>query len=242
MHLIIDLGNTRVKFFVFHENRILHRTFEPIPAWKNTLKKIQKKYPNISNCIISDVNGSITNDLKVSLGSISVFFCSPKLKLPFKTLYKSKKQLGADRIALLSACILDFPNKNVFVIDLGTCITYDFIDKKSLHHGGAISPGLKMRYKALNFFTGGLPLLNPEINDKFLGDSTESSIHTGITNGIITEINEHICYHKKNCKDLIVIFSGGDAQRLSKPFKNKIFADTNFLAKGLNFILVNNLS
>ena len=99
-----------------------------------------------------------------------------------------------------------------------------------------------MRYKALNFFTGGLPLLNPEISDKFIGDSTESSIHTGITNGIITEINEHICYHKKNCEDLIVIFSGGDAQRLSKPFKNKIFADTNFVAKGLNFILVNNLS
>ena len=84
--------------------------------------------------------------------------------------------------------------------------------------------------------------MNPKISNKFLGDSTESSIHIGITNGIITEINEHICYHKKTLRTLSCIFSGGDAQRLSKPFKNKIFADTNFLAKGLNFILVNNLS
>ena len=150
MHLIIDLGNSKIKFFVFQENRILYRAFNPILEWENTLKQIQKKYSTISNCIISDVNGSITNDLKKSLGPISVLFCSSKLKLPFRTLYKPKKQLGADRIALLSACILDYPNKNVFVIDLGTCITYDFIDKKSLHHGGAISPGFQMRYKALN--------------------------------------------------------------------------------------------
>ena len=128
------------------------------------------------------------------------------------------------------------------MIDLGTCITYDFIDKKSLHHGGAISPGFKMRYKSLNLFTGSLPLLNPKISNKFLGDSTKSSIHTGVTKGIIAEINEHIRYHKKNFGDLIVIFSGGDAIRLSKQYKNKIFTDTNFLSKGLNFILISNLS
>ena len=242
MHLVIDLGNSKIKFFVFQESRILYRAFEPVLKWENTLKQIQKKYPTISNCIISDVNGSITNDLKKSLGPISVLFCSSKLKLPFRTLYKPKKQLGADRIALLSACILDYPKKNVFVIDLGTCITYDFIDKKSLHHGGAISPGFKMRYKSLNFYTGSLPLLNPKISKKFLGDSTKSSIHTGVTNGIIAEINEHICYHKNKFEELTVVFSGGDALRLSKPFKNMIFADTNFLAKGLNFILVSNLS
>ena len=99
-----------------------------------------------------------------------------------------------------------------------------------------------MRYKSLNFFTGRLPLFNPIISDKFIGDSTKSSIHAGVINGIIAEINERICYHKKNFKDLIVVFSGGDALRLSKPFKNEIFADTNFLAKGLNSILVSNLS
>tara|TARA_A100001011_G_scaffold400567_1_gene516306 strand:- start:22126 stop:22854 length:729 start_codon:yes stop_codon:yes gene_type:complete len=242
MHLVIDLGNSKIKFFVFQENRILYRAFQPIIEWENTLRQIRKKYPAISNCIISDVNGSITDDLKNSLGLISVLFCSSRLKLPFRTMYKPKKQLGADRIALLSACILDYPNKNVLVIDLGTCITYDLIDNKRLHHGGAISPGFIMRYKSLNFFTGSLPLLNPKISDKFLGDSTKSSIHAGVTNGIIAEINERICYHKKNFKDLIVIFSGGDALRLSKPFKNEIFADTNFLAKGLNSILVSNLS
>ena len=242
MHLVIDLGNSKIKFFVFQENRILYRAFQPIIEWENTLRQIRKKYPAISNCIISDVNGSITDDLKNSLGLISVLFCSSRLKLPFRTMYKPKKQLGADRIALLSACILDYPNKNVLVIDLGTCITYDLIDNKRLHHGGAISPGFIMRYKSLNFFTGSLPLLNPKISDKFLGDSTKSSIHAGVTNGIIAEINERICYHKKNFEDLIVIFSGGDAHRLSKPFKNEIFADTNFLAKGLNFILVSNLS
>ena len=242
MHLVIDLGNSKIKFFVFQADRILYRAFEPIPVWKNILKQIQKKYPTITSCIISDVNGSITNDLKNSLGSISILFCSSKLKLPFRTLYKPKEQLGADRIALLSACILDYPNKNVLVVDLGTCITYDFIDKDSLHHGGAISPGFKMRYKSLNFFTGSLPLLNPKISNKFLGDSTKSSIHIGVTNGIIAEINERIYYHKKKFEALTVIFSGGDSLRLSKPFKNMIFADTNFLAKGLNFILVSNLS
>ena len=102
-----------------------------------------------------------------------------------------------DRIALVAGAVLKFPNKNVLVIDAGTCITYDFIDANNNYYGGAISPGLKMRYKALHEFTEKLPLLEPISIKTKIGNTTENSIHVGIINGVINEIDSTIEQYRK---------------------------------------------
>ena len=240
MQLIIDLGNSRIKYFVFHRDREIDSITVSLEEWKNALNHIQTEHPSLKKCIISDVNGIITNDLKSSLYPIQIIFCSTKLNLPFKTRYQPAKDLGSDRIGLLAACAIEYPKQNTLIIDLGSCITYDFLDIKGIHHGGAISPGFTMRYKAMNSFSGRLPLLKPKSGTTFLGTNTESGIHAGVSMGIFAEINEAINYYEENFKFLNVILTGGDAQRLPKPLKNSIFANTNFLAKGLNFILSSN--
>ena len=242
MNLIIDLGNTRIKYFVFNNGNEIDSTNLNLNDWKIELNRLLDNYPSISRCIISDVNGCITMEIENFLSPLPFIYCSSELKLPFKSRYKPFNQLGSDRIALITSSMIEYPKEDILIIDLGTCITYDILTSNAIHLGGSISPGYLMRYRALNKFSGKLPLLEPEIVYNAIGENTEQAIHSGVTHGIISEIKETVNFYKKEFKFLKVILSGGDAQKLSKPLKNTIFANKNFLAKGLNFILSSNIN
>ena len=152
-------------------------------------------------------------------------------------MYKTPTTLGVDRLALVSASVNKFSSKNVLIIDAGTCITYDFIDNKNNYLGGAISPGVYTRYKSLNNLTAKLPLLKPRTVKNITGNSTKQSIHSGVINGVLFEIEGVIKNYNTKYEDLTVILTGGDSKFLSKQLKNSIFANSNFLLEGLNYIL-----
>ncbi|PCI11679.1 MAG: hypothetical protein COB73_01450 [Flavobacteriaceae bacterium] len=97
-----------------------------------------------------------------------------------------------------------------------------------------------MRYKSLNEFTDKLPLLDPLSPKNIIGKSTEESIHSGIVNGVLAEINSIINQYKEQYKNLTVVLTGGDTNFLSERLKNSIFANPNFLLEGLNMILIYN--
>ena len=145
--------------------------------------------------------------------------------------------MGQDRIGLVSAAFFKFPNENSLIVDIGTCITYDFIDSKNIYHGGAISPGINMRYNSLSKFTANLPLLEHKNVNKIIGSSTVESIHVGVSSGIIGEINEYVNNLQKKYSKLNIIITGGNSMFLLNKIKNAIFADQDFLATGLNNIL-----
>ena len=145
--------------------------------------------------------------------------------------------MGVDRLALVSAFAKAYPKQNGLIIDAGTCITYDFINAEGVYLGGAISPGLRLRYTSLHNLTANLPLLETKEVEQWIGDTTESAIHSGVYNGLIQEIDGVIAQYKDKYEPLVVILTGGDAHILSKRLKNSIFAHSNFLLEGLNYIL-----
>ncbi len=239
MNLIIDVGNTRIKLAVFKNSELIHT--ESINN-KNLIEKaavLIKKFGCI-NAIISSVGSIKKSQIEVIKTEIDLLELNNYTKIPFKSNYATPKTLGVDRIALVSSAILNFPKANVLVIDAGTCITYDFVDKTGLYEGGAISPGIEMRYNSLHKFTNGLPLLKPTYLNELIGNSTESSIHLGIIIGVISEIDSFINQYRKKNKDLTVVLTGGDTNFLSNRLKNSIFANPNFLLEGLNKILTHN--
>jgi type III pantothenate kinase len=126
-----------------------------------------------------------------------------------------------------------YPKQNRLVIDVGTCVTYDFIDQENRYLGGAISPGMVLRYKSLNDYTQNLPLLKRNSSQTFIGNSTENSIHSGVINGLTYEIDGFISQYFHKYRDLTVILTGGDAEFLAKRLKNTIFANSNFLLDSL---------
>lgn len=235
MNLIIDVGNTNVKLAVFQKESIKENYIIKKRSLISTIKKVLKKYPKINNALVSSVGEfDVTTLSELDLDFLKLDF---KTEVPFKNLYETPETLGVDRIALVSASVKHFPESNVLIIDAGTCITYDFINNKNEYLGGAISPGLEVRYKSLNNLTANLPLLDVKIPKKIIGQNTEFSIHSGVVNGILMEIEGVIESYRQNFKDLTVILTGGDAKFLSKQLKSSIFAHSNFLLEGLNYIL-----
>ncbi len=212
-----------------------------VEKFDDMAESLISNYPDIKGLIYSDVSdraGDFFEKLLVQFPVIGVDF---QMQLPFENSYESPNSLGSDRIVLVAAACKDYPNTNVLIIDLGSCITYDFLDADNIYHGGSISPGFEMRYKSLNHYTGNLPLLEVEKSENPMGKNTDQAIHSGIYFGILDEINGRIEYYNNKYDSLTVILTGGDARELPKTLKNSIFAHSNFLAEGMFHLLKLNI-
>jgi type III pantothenate kinase len=234
MILAVDVGNTRIKAAVF-EGDILVESFV---FDKNELEKsIQNslnKYKNISYLVVSSVSDVEKLAFIGFEKEVKIHYVSHRDAFPFVNCYETPRTLGIDRMVLAAGATLLYPNQNRLVIDAGTCVTFDFIDKNDNYLGGAISPGLRLRYEALHHFTAKLPLQTLENPKHFIGKSTSESIHSGVVNGLVFEIEGYLAEIKAQYSKFIIILTGGDAVFLAKRLKNTIFANSNFLLESLN--------
>ncbi len=237
MNLVIDVGNTLVKLGVFDLKDLKHRTTCVKEDFLQTLDEILESFPSIESSIVSSVSNLAERQLSILQERFPTLILNHQTKVPFTNKYATPKTLGIDRIALVSAAAVIYPKRNVLIIDAGTCITYDFLTLENEYLGGAISPGISLRYKSLNTFTEKLPLLDANKPKEVIGNSTPTCMHSGVVNGILYEIDGFIEDFRKKWDNLTVILTGGDAHFLRDSIKNDIFANSNFLLEGLNHIL-----
>ncbi|MBC8296670.1 MAG: type III pantothenate kinase [Flavobacteriaceae bacterium] len=235
MNLALDIGNSFLKAGIFKNNNLINY-YEFNREYYSNIKSILDKTP-ITHSIASNVSESNNKLIELLSNKTNLIKFNSSLKVPFKNCYQTKNTLGKDRIALVSNASKEYPKENVLLIDLGSCITFDFLNSKNEYLGGSISPGLSMRYKSLNSYTANLPLINPKEIDYFIGRNTEDSIHSGIINGIVGELNSAIDKYKSQFKEIRIILTGGDSKFLFNRIKNSIFANSNFLILGLNFLI-----
>lgn len=238
MLLAVDVGNTKIKAAVFEGDDLTEKFYFDKNDTENGLKKIFKKFPEIYCSILSTVGNHDRNLLKTLEASSRLLEVSHKSKFPFANKYATPDTLGVDRMVLSAGAVLKFPGQNRLIIDVGTCITYDFTDSENNYQGGAISPGLRLRYESLHNFTAKLPLLSAEMPLDYIGSSTAGSIHSGVVNGVVCEIEGFIERYNRDYPDLIIILTGGDADFLAKQFKSTIFANSNFLLESLNQLYI----
>lgn len=234
MLLAIDVGNTRIKSAVFELDKMIEYFIYSNEDFSTKIKIILEKYPKIEFIIVASVGNLQKEHFLEFENNAKVFFVTRDLKFPFKNLYETPATLGIDRMVLACGAVLQFPKTNRLIIDAGTCITYDFVDEKDNYLGGAISPGIRLRYEALHNYTAKLPLLKKETPKKIIGNSTVESIHSGVINSIVFEIDGYINYFKSQNANFIIILTGGDAEFLAIRLKNTIFANSNFLLESLN--------
>ncbi len=236
MNLIIDIGNTVAKLAVFDDDNLLevfynsNQTLESLPA-------VCGKYP-LSRAVVATVielNETVENRLK-SL-PVPLLLLDSTTPLPIKNLYETPQTLGYDRIAAVVGAYQNFPGRDILVIDAGTCITYEFIDSLGRYHGGNISPGVQMRFKALHQFTSKLPLISAEGRMTQLGKNTETAIRMGVLQGVEYEMLGYIETMRHKYPELLVFLTGGDEFSFDTNLKSIIFADRFLVLKGLNRIL-----
>jgi type III pantothenate kinase len=239
MNLILDFGNTIQKAALFDQGQLIRlKQFQHISL--PVLRRFVAKYPGIEACILSSVirhPASINNFLEKKFRFIELNDTTP---LPFINSYRTPKELGNDRLAAVAGGAALFPGKDLLVIVAGTCITYNLITSGKEFLGGAISPGLNMRFRALHTFTAKLPLISFKEIDNPVGSDTETSILSGVINGIISEMEGFCLLYRKKYPGLKIILSGGDLKHFDNRLKINIFAIPNIVMLGLGQILTFN--
>ncbi|MGY5355950.1 type III pantothenate kinase [Wenyingzhuangia sp. IMCC45467] len=236
MNLIIDEGNTRIKLAVFKNVQLVDLVITNVKDCKEVIDVLLRKH-GVKSLVVSSVTDEV-NDVIDEVSISNKLFLSHETSLPFTNLYETPKTLGVDRMALVTGAWSKFPYQNSLVIDAGTCVTYDFINKQGEYLGGAISPGLKMRFKSMHSFTKKLPDLDIPLSPvEIIGKTTKQSMESGVLNGMVFEIDGAIAHYQQKFKDVNIILTGGDANSLCKQLKNSIFVNPNFLLEGLNAVL-----
>jgi len=236
--LIIDIGNSRIKTAVFEQDNLLDEgIFEDLAQFA-----IYSKQLVFSQAIISSV--TFTESQLHDLLDFPFLFLGSKTPLPFQNLYATPETLGVDRKAAAIGARTVFQKCPVLAIDLGSCITYDFMDESDSYLGGAITPGLQMRFKAMNQHTARLPLVELEQGEKpnLIGDSTVSCLRSGVFYGIQFEMQGFIQAYQAQYDGLKVIICGGDSKIFESLTKDHIFVIPNLVLRGLNRILTYNVN
>jgi type III pantothenate kinase len=234
MILAVDIGNTRIKAAVFEGDILLENFVFVKNELQKNIQNILKKYKKIADLVVSSVGDVEKQSFLEFENDVKVCFISHEDPFPFVNCYSTPKTLGIDRMILATGATLQFPNQNRLVIDAGTCVTFDFIDENNNYLGGAITPGLRLRYESLHNYTAKLPLLTFENPKGLIGKSTSESIHSGVANGLAYEIDGFIDEYRTRYSNFIIILTGGDTEFLAKRLKNTIFANSNFLLESLN--------
>jgi type III pantothenate kinase len=235
MNLIVDIGNTSTKLAVYE-------------AWKKisvsrineiTCDVIEKELSGlvIKRAIISSVKklpSFITDLIFTNIPFHHVL--SHKSKLPFKIEYETPETLGTDRLAAVAGAFYLYPGAEILIIDAGTAITFDFLSS-DIFRGGNISPGIAMRFKALNKFTGRLPLVPLTDNYSSPGRNTIDAITAGVITGVTYEINEYIRTFEKKHTDFKIVLTGGDGGYLKDKINYQLIYMPDIVIDGLNYIL-----
>ncbi len=240
--LCIDWGNTQVKAALFNEeNSIVASSRFNAPDAVSSLTDLLATYQPKGGvfCAVTNHTSEAESLLKEKLASYIKL--DTNTFLPIMNAYSSPETLGTDRLAIAVGAQSLFPEKNVLAISIGTCITYNFIQKNRAFRGGAISPGLRMRLRAMHEWTDKLPQVEPEGEVLLLGYDTATSMRSGAIYGMASEIDGMIAAFEAQYPDFNAVLTGGDAPLFANKLKTRIFADPDLLLKGLNLILKHNV-
>lgn len=237
MNLIIDIGNTCIKLVAFDGGKVVDERRSD----KNdvaSLRDFCNIYP-FTDGIFSAVS-DISDEYRTALQSLPFRMLELRsgiTRVPIKNMYATPGTLGTDRLAAAVGANMLQPGHDLLIIDIGTCVTFDFVNSKGEYLGGNISPGPSMRLRALNDYTARLPLVSRKGDTPDVGNDTETAIRSGVINGVKYEIEGYIRFFLAKYPQLFVYLTGGVHLNLEFSKNLPIFADDFIVPKGLNRIL-----
>jgi type III pantothenate kinase len=234
--LVLDIGNTRTKLALFQADRVLRWAAVPTGDVGAVQQFLSADRP------MAVAIGSVAKPDPTFMQAMEAI--APVLELtgstpaPIRSRYTTPLTLGADRLANVVAAAQRFPQRPVLVIDLGSCTTYDLCEAGGTYAGGAISPGLRMRAKAMHAYSARLPLVEPPDPPALVGTTTEEALAAGIHHGLVGEIEGFAQRYGKDRPGMAVVLTGGDAVRFARGLENGIFAIPLLTLEGYHALLL----
>lgn len=237
--LAVDIGNTRVKAAVFDGDRIVEVFSSEEAEFETRLREV------VTRLRVAHGIASSTSNQPVLLSGfegVKMIQLDHSTPLPIEIEYDTPETLGHDRIAGVTGAHHLFPDSTVFVVDAGTCVTYDLITEDGIFVGGNIAPGLNMRLKAMHEYTARLPLVVRTDEMALFGKSTSGALQFGAQNGILLEIEGYLRRLETEYGEVRTVITGGDAAYFADRLKTEIFVRPNLVLVGLNEILRYNVA
>ncbi len=235
MNLVVDVGNTRIKYAFFEGGQFLEAKYQADDLTED-LKKWKSR--GVPLHLFLSGSGQITQELRMLLqkSADSYTEASAHLKLPLRIGYSTPATLGFDRIAICVGAMALYPGQPLLVIDSGTCMTFNYVSPDGVFLGGNISPGLEMRFKGLQEYTAKLPLVAPRMEYGGMGTNTEEAIRNGVMDGMLFEVESYIRRFKQdNGRGQVVVTGGNDC------FLKKAFCGDAVFCEILGFIGLNGI-
>ena len=229
--LCLDFGNTRLKAAIFQNDRI-YKEINLTDDNTETIASLITEYAPQKSILASVVHHN--PEIETLLADKTRFHkISNETKKNFSIAVSKPDTIGPDRIALIAAAVHFHSGKNNLIIGMGSCITYNFVDQKNCFLGGAISPGMDMRFRAMHEFTAKLTLTEADWNFPLIGYDTKTNLQSGVITGILGEIEGFTARYHEKYGNFNTILTGGNASYFASQLKSRIFADVNFLFKGM---------
>jgi type III pantothenate kinase len=239
-HLVLDFGNTLKKLALFDAGRLVVVESRTAVS-RQSVDGFLREHPGITASILSSVVRHSPGIAEYLRQHTHYIVLDSRTPVPLVNSYRTKGTLGKDRLASAVYGATAFPGENVLIINAGTALTFDFVDAKGVYHGGSISPGMQMRFRALHTFTDRLPLVSCAGLVEQVGADTRMSILSGVVNGMVAEIEGVSEGYRARFPELKVVLSGGDLDYFVKRLKISIFARPNVVIHGLQQILAFNV-
>jgi len=240
MELILDFGNTRKKLALFDAGHLVLEENHPEIS-PESLASFLDTHPGITSSILSSVVNHPAAIPELLAARTFFILLDEHTPVPVVNRYETRKTLGKDRLAAAVGGAALFPGKDVLVVNAGTALTFDFVNRRGEYLGGAISPGMQMRFDALHTFTDRLPLVPYREPEGLTGTTTEEAIRSGVVNGMTAEIEGIAAAYREQYTQLQVVLSGGDLNNFVKRLNISIFALPNIVVSGLQKILAFNV-
>lgn len=236
MNLVVDVGNTRIKYAFFDEKGRMESGYERAELFRrlSDLKRQGEHFDLfLSGC------GLIDEEMKRELNGFAGFWleADPLMAVPLEIDYATPHTLGFDRIAICVGARSLFPEKNLLVIDSGTAITYNYVNREGVFLGGNIAPGQEIRFRALHQFTAKLPYIEADMDYGAVGTTTDAAIRNGVMNGILFEVEGYVSRFMAEKENAQIVITGGNCVFLKNRLNSVICFNENIGFIGLNEVL-----
>jgi type III pantothenate kinase len=237
MNLLIDLGNSRLKWGQLQGETIAAQmAVDHLQSdWQSQLFKTWQSLTTPEKLVISSV--ATSGKLADVIALAKQLWPQIEILLPgsvaqgfgVKNAYEYPQKLGIDRWLCLIAA-RHFYREAAWIIDCGTAITIDFIDEQGIHEGGLIAPGLTLMKKSLSQNTAALHV-NTQAYPTQLANFTEAAIFTGTLYAAVGLIEQAL---KTKPATAMIVLTGGDAELIRRNLlQHTATIDPDLVLKGL---------
>lgn len=217
VYLTIDRGNTALKAALWSAEGTLLRnsvSFDGTGAadLARALLAEGERVAGIGYCtVVAEARSADLGGLSAALG-VPAMNVDAAAAMPMRICYESTSTLGADRIAAAAGALDYAQGRPVLVADIGTAVTYDFVDGAGRYLGGNIAPGISMRLHALHAHTSALPSVDPRGYAPVWGTTTEQALRSGTLRGVAAELEY---YRRQAGPGAVLVLTGGSVPILA---------------------------